>query len=42
MQRIKSLKGYKKSWRHARQRFWVCKSINYNHPQSLIKYLNDK
>ena len=41
-ERINKLKGYEKSWRHARRRFWVCKLKECNPPQSLIKYLNEK
>lgn len=42
IQKMKSLKGYEKSWRHARRRFWVCKLKECHSPISLIKYLNDK
>ncbi len=42
IERINKLKGYEKSWRHARRRFWVCKLKDCNTPVSLIKYLNDK
>ena len=41
-ERINKLKGYEKSWRHARRRFWVCKLKECNPPKSLIKYLNEK
>ncbi|MBU0529453.1 hypothetical protein KKF86_06835 [bacterium] len=42
IERINKLKGYEKSWRHARRRFWVCKLKDCYPPLSLIKYLNDK
>lgn len=41
-ERMNKLKGYEKSWRHARRRFWVCKLRECFPPISLIKYLNDK
>jgi hypothetical protein len=41
-ERMNKLKGYEKSWRHARRRFWVCKLRDCFSPMSLIKYLNDK
>lgn len=42
IERINKLKGYEKSWRHARRRFWVCKLKECSPPLSLIKYLNKK
>lgn len=42
IERMKKLKGYEKSWRHARRRFWAFKLKDCNTPVSLIKYLNDK
>lgn len=41
-ERMNKLKGYEKSWRHARRRFWVCKLKECHPPKSLIKYLNEK
>jgi len=41
-ERMNKLKGYEKSWRHGRHRFWVCKLKDCNPPKSLIKYLNEK
>jgi hypothetical protein len=41
-ERMNKLKGYEKSWRHARRRFWVCKLNECYPPLSLIKYLNEK
>ena len=41
-ERMNKLKGYEKSWRHARRRFWVCKLKECHPPLSLIKYLNEK
>jgi hypothetical protein len=41
-ERINKLKGYEKSWRHARRRFWVCKLRDCFPSLSLIKYLNEK
>lgn len=40
--RMNKLKGYEKSWRHARRRFWVCKLKECNSPKEIIKYLNEK
>ena len=42
IERISALKGYEKSWRFGKRRFWVCKLSDYNSPISLIKYLNEK
>ena len=41
-EKINKLKGYEKSWRHARRRFWVCKLADCYSPLSLINYLSDK
>jgi hypothetical protein len=42
IERMNKLKGYEKSWRHARRRFWVCKLRDCFPPMSLIKYLNEQ
>lgn len=42
IERINKLKGYEKSWRHARRRFWVCKLKYCNPPIVLLKYLHEK
>ncbi|NHZ85028.1 MAG: hypothetical protein GWP19_04005 [Planctomycetia bacterium] len=41
IERINKLKGYEKSWRFARRRFWVCKLKDCYSPMTLIKYLNE-
>ncbi len=42
IERIKKLKGYEKSWRHARRRFWRCNLKDCKPPISLIKHLKEK
>ncbi len=42
IERMNKLKGYEKSWRYARRRFWVCKLRDCFSPKSLIKHLHDK
>jgi len=42
MDKMNKLKGYEKSWRFEKMRFWVCKLSKCHPPKSLIKYLNEK
>ncbi len=37
---MSDLKGYEKSWRFDKRRFWVCKLTNCFPPNELINYLN--
>ncbi len=41
-ERMSKLKGYEKSWRFEKRRFWVCKLKDCYSPMTLIKYLNEK
>ena len=38
--RMSNLKGYEKSWRFDKRRFWVCKLTDCFPPNELISYLN--